>query len=144
MNRPGGDVHFVDYDPKPDEMTVAQKKYLKDFVSSFESKLYDPGFKDRSSGYRAYLKVNSFVDYFLIGELSRNVDVYKKSRFYFKDKDSKGGLIHSGPPWDYDWAWKDIPRIAFILTRPMDQVGQQGERLYRLADSPSGDQAPSG
>jgi len=108
LNRPGGDVHFVYYDPKPDEMTVAQKKYLKDFVSSFESKLYDPGFKDRSSGYRAYLNVNSFVDYFLIGELSRNVDAYKKSRFYFKDKDSKGGLIHSGPPWDYDWAWKDI------------------------------------
>ena len=108
LNRPDGDVYFVYYDPKPEELTATQKTYLKDFVSSFERVLYNPGFKDRSSGYRAYLDVNSFVDYFLIGELSRNVDAYKKSRFYFKDKDSKGGLIHSGPPWDYDWAWKDI------------------------------------
>jgi len=108
LNRPDGDVYFVYYDPKPEELTAIQKTYLKDFVSSFERVLYNPGFKDRSSGYMTYLDVNSFVDYFLIGELSRNVDAYKKSRFYFKDKDSKGGLIHSGPPWDYDWAWKDI------------------------------------
>lgn len=36
------------------------------------------------------------------------MDAYKKSRYFFKDKDSKGGKIHSGPPWDYDWAWKNI------------------------------------
>jgi hypothetical protein len=33
---------------------------------------------------------------------------YKKSRFFYKDKESKGGKIQSGPPWDFDWAWKDI------------------------------------
>ena len=108
LNKPGGDVHFVYYDPEPDELTTQQKAYLKKFVDSFERVLYNPGFKDRTSGYRAYLDVNSFVDYFILGELSRNVDAYKKSRFYFKDKDSNGGLIYSGPPWDYDWAWKDI------------------------------------
>ena len=108
LNKPSGNVYFVYYDPKPDELTTTQKTYLKDFVDSFEKVLYNPGFKDQSSGYRAYLDVNSFVDYFIIGELSRNVDAYKKSRFYFKDKDSNGGVIHSGPPWDFDWAWKDL------------------------------------
>jgi hypothetical protein len=108
LNKAGSDVYFVYYDPKPDELTATQKTYLKDFVDSFERILYNPGFKDRSSGYRAYLDVNSFADYFILGELSRNVDAYKKSRFYYKDKDSNGGLIHSGPPWDFDWAWRDI------------------------------------
>jgi hypothetical protein len=108
LNRPGGDVHFVYYDPGPDELTATQKTYLKDFVGSFEDILYSSGFKDHSKGYRAYLDINSFVDYFIVGEISRNVDAYKKSRFYFKDKDRNGGLIHSGPPWDFDWAWKDI------------------------------------
>lgn len=108
LNRSGSDVYFVYYYPEPDNITAIQKTYLKDFIDSFESVLYSPGFKYRSSGYRAYLDVNSFVDYFIIGEVSRNVDAYKKSRFYYKDKDSNGGLIHSGPPWDYDWAWKDI------------------------------------
>jgi hypothetical protein len=77
-------------------------------VNSFEKVLYSQQFKDPGTGYRAYLDVNSFVDYFIIGEVSRNVDAYKKSRFYFKDRDSNNGLIHSGPPWDFDWAWKDI------------------------------------
>jgi hypothetical protein len=108
LNRSGADVYFVYYYPEPDVITSTQKAYLKDFVDSFENTLYSPGFKSRISGYSAYLDVNSFVDYFILGELSRNVDAYKKSRFYFKDKDSNGGLIHSGPPWDFDWAWKDI------------------------------------
>jgi CotH kinase protein/Secretion system C-terminal sorting domain len=108
LNKPEGNVYFVYYDPKPDELTTVQKEYLKDYVDSFEKILYSSGYTYRSSGYRAYLDVNSFVDYFLLGELTRNVDAYKKSRFYYKDKDSNGGKIHSGPPWDYDWAWKDI------------------------------------
>lgn len=108
LNRPGTKVYFVYYDPDPDDLTTTQKNYLKGFADSFERILYSAGFQDRATGYRAYLDVNSFVDYFILGELSRNVDAYKKSRFYYKDKDSNGGLIHSGPPWDYDWAWKDI------------------------------------
>ena len=108
LNKPGGDVHFVYYDPEPDQLTFTQKKYLKDYVDSFERILYSQQFKDPGTGYRAYLDVNSFVDYFIIGEVSRNVDAYKKSRFYFKDRDSNNGRIKSGPPWDFDWAWKDI------------------------------------
>ena len=108
LNKPGSHVHFVYYDPEPKDLTTTQKEYLKGHIDKFERMLYSPGFKDQLQGYRAYLDVSSFVDYFIIGELSRNVDAYKKSRFYFKDKDSKNGLIHSGPPWDYDWAWKDI------------------------------------
>ncbi len=108
VNKPGADVYFVYYDPKPDELTIQQKDYLKEFVNSFESVLYSPGFKDHRTGYRAYIDVTSFVDYFIIGEITRNVDAYKKSRYLFKDKDSNGGLICSGPVWDFDWAWKNI------------------------------------
>lgn len=108
LNKPGSDVFFVYYDPKPDQLTAAQKKYLKDFVNTFESILYGPDFADRKTGYRAYLDVSSFIDCFLLGELSRNVDAYKKSRFFYKDRDNRSRLIHSGPPWDFDWAWKDI------------------------------------
>lgn len=108
LNKRGADVYFVYYDPEPEDLTSVQKTYLKDFVDSFESVLYSPGFKDTQQGYKAYLDVSSFVDYFILGELTRNVDAYKKSRFLYKDKGSKGGKISSGPPWDYDWAWKDI------------------------------------
>jgi hypothetical protein len=59
-------------------------------------------------GYGKYLDVSSFVDYFIVGEVSRNVDTYKKSAFFYKDKDSKDGRLHNGPVWDFDWAWKNI------------------------------------
>lgn len=108
VNKPGARVHFVYCDPKPDELSAVQKTYLRNYVNSFESVLYSRDFADKRKGYNTYLDVNSFVDYFILGELTRNVDAYKKSRFFYKDKDSDGGLIHSGPPWDYDWAWKDI------------------------------------
>lgn len=101
-------VYFVYEYPKPDEITAAQKQYIQAFVFSYEQVLHASDFADPQRGYRAYLDVESFRDYFLLSEVSRNVDAYKKSRFFFKDRESKGGLLHSGPPWDYDWAWKDI------------------------------------
>lgn len=108
FDRPEARVHFVYYYPKPENITENQKHYLQDYVDSFEEVLHGPDFKNPLTGYAAYIDVNSFIDYFILSEVSRNVDAYKKSRYLFKDKESKGGKIHSGPPWDYDWAWKDI------------------------------------
>ncbi len=129
LNRPGARVAFVYFDPGPDELSLTQKTYLKDYVDAFEKVLYGADFKDWNSGYRAYIDVSSFVDYFLIGEISRNIDAYKKSRFLYKDKDSKNRLIHSGPPWDFDWAWKDIAENCIHFSE-MDGSGW----AYRVAD----------
>ncbi|NLJ42362.1 MAG: T9SS type A sorting domain-containing protein [Bacteroidales bacterium] len=122
VNKPGAEVYFVYIDPKPTELTQIQKTYLKNFVDSFEQTLYSSSFTNPASGYRAYLDVNSFIDYFILQELSRNVDGYKKSRYYYKDKDSKGGKINSGPPWDFDWAYKDVLE-GCIHTDPTDGSG---------------------
>ncbi|MBN2614044.1 MAG: CotH kinase family protein [Bacteroidales bacterium] len=105
VDYPGAQVHYVYHDPKPEELTSQQKNYIQDYVYAFETVLYSPAFKDINSGYRKYIDVPSFVDYFIIGELSRNVDAYKKSRFFHKHHVKKGGKIHSGPVWDFDWAW---------------------------------------
>jgi len=110
---PGRDVHFVYEYPKPEEITGQQKIYIQRFVNDFETVLYGADFRDSLKGYRAYIDVNSFIDYFILGELSRNVDAYKKSAFFYKDRDSNGGLLHAGPPWDFDWAWKNINECYF-------------------------------
>ncbi len=106
--RPDKRVHHVYVYPKPDEITEDQKDYIQSYMNSFEEALLGPDFKDWATGYKAYIDVNSFRDYFILSEITRNVDAYKKSRFLYKDKESKGGKLHSGPPWDYDWAMKDI------------------------------------
>ena len=107
-NKPGEKVYFVYYDPKPDVLTSQQKTYIQEFINSFETVLYNPSFNSPVFGYKSYADINSFADYFIIGEVSRNVDTYKKSRYLYKNRDSKDGLLHSGPVWDFDWAWKNL------------------------------------
>lgn len=114
IERPGQQIHFVYKYPDPGDMTVQQKDYIKWYVNSMESRLYGNQFMDPVTGYAAYLDVNSFIDYFIIGEVSRNVDAYKKSCFYHKNRNDKGGLLQAGPVWDFDWAWKNIWDNCYI------------------------------
>ena len=103
------EVAFIVVEPKADEISMPQSNYLNKYLRRLEDAIYGPLFKDSVIGYRAFLDVPSFIDYFIIGEVSRSVDAYKKSKFYYKDVDSKGGKLHSGPTWDFDWAYKNIP-----------------------------------
>jgi hypothetical protein len=114
LDRPNGKVFFVNHDPAGDEITEEQQNYLKWFVNQFESSLYGADFKNPVTGYRSFIDVETFIDYFIMGEISRNVDAYKKSRYLYKEKDSKGGLLCSGPVWDYDWAWKNMDDCWFL------------------------------
>jgi hypothetical protein len=108
IDHPGFDVHFVYEYPKPAEISGLQKEYIASYVDSLETALYSPDFADPEMGYRKYLDVNSFIHYFLVNELSRNNDGFKKSVFMYKDRYSKGGKMKAGPIWDFDWAWKNI------------------------------------
>jgi hypothetical protein len=113
LNYAGRRVYYVYVYPKPDEITAGQAAYLRGFVSDAEASVFGAGFADPQTGYRRILDVPSFIDYFILGEVSRNVDAYKKSRFFYKDRDSRGGLLCAGPPWDFDWAWKNIQECVY-------------------------------
>ncbi len=108
IDHPEMDVHFVYYYPKPAIINDPQKDYIAAYVDSLETALYSENFADMETGYRKYLDVPSFIDYFLVNELSRNNDGFKKSVFFHKDKFSNGGKLKAGPVWDFDWAWKNL------------------------------------
>jgi len=105
MNHPDYNVHFVYHDPKWDELTSQQKNYIRNYVTAFENNLYGSGFDNPVTGYVNYIDTESFIDYFIVSEISRNNDGFKKSRYFHKDKNGK---ITAGPVWDFDWAWKNI------------------------------------
>lgn len=108
-----GQVTYFEYRyPKAENIVPEQKAYIQAYVDSFETALAGPGFMDSLTGYRAYMDVPSFVDIFLINELSRNVDGYRLSSYLYKDKDSNGGKLHDGPAWDYDIAWGNASYCA--------------------------------
>ena len=89
----------------PEDGAFQQRAYIKDYVSSFESSLKSPFYKDADKGYRKWINVESFIYYWILIEVSRNVDGYRLSTFLYKDKDSKGGKLTIGPPWDFDIAF---------------------------------------
>ncbi len=105
LNYPHYDVHFVYHDPKWDELTNQQKSYLRNYVNNFEWALYSTGYTNPDNGYRNFIDVESFIDYFIVNEIARNNDGFKKSRYFHKDRNGK---IAAGPVWDFDWAWKNI------------------------------------
>ncbi len=131
IDHPGFDVHLLYIYPKPANILPVQKAYIKAYVDTMEKALYSVNFADTAIGYRKYLDVKSFIDYFLVNELARNNDGFKKSVYFNKEKNSKGGKLKAGPVWDFDWAWKNIDNCN--TTNSFDGSGW----AYKVNDCPT-------
>ncbi len=97
-------VRFLYDYPAFDEIVVPQENYIKAYVDSFEVALNSSYFANPVTGYRKYIDVGSFIDYFILNELTRNVDSYRLSTFLYKNRESEGRKIVCGPAWDYNIA----------------------------------------
>jgi hypothetical protein len=106
-------LFFAYKSPSSDKITPQQMLYLKTFVDTFENSLAAPNFADLNNGFRKYAEENSFMDFFFITEMSKNIDAYKRSAYLYKDKYSKGGELHCGPVWDYNSAWYNVHFCGF-------------------------------
>lgn len=94
--------------PKVAEIMPAQKTYLKNFLTDLENALNGAGFKNPVSGFRAYMNEFSFIEFQIIQELTNNVDGYRYSTFFHKEKDSDGGKLIAGPLWDFDLCYGNV------------------------------------
>ncbi len=90
---------FYYVDPEPDELTAVQRGWLKEYINQSEAALYGRDFRDPSKGYAAYIDADAFIDYHLLVEVTKNVDGFRFSTFYHKDR---GGKIRMGPLWDWN------------------------------------------
>ncbi|NLT04280.1 MAG: T9SS type A sorting domain-containing protein [Bacteroidales bacterium] len=95
-------VNFIHHYPDGDDLNLEQRTYARQHFTAFEDAVYSNEYTDSGKGYYQYVDFQSFVDYYILTELSRNLDGYRISTFLHKDKDSKGGKIKMGPYWDYD------------------------------------------
>ncbi|PCI96390.1 MAG: hypothetical protein COB15_10240 [Flavobacteriales bacterium] len=91
--------------PKQGDILPAQANYIETYITDFEYALDGPNFLDPVLGYRPYTDAPSFIDFFIMNELSRNVDGFRLSTYMYKDKDSKGGKLTMGPLWDFNLAF---------------------------------------
>lgn len=102
------DITYQYYDPKPHEMTTDQKQYLKGCIQETEAALIAEVFNDPDVGYNRYLNTGSFVDIMLLYEVSKEVDKYRYSNYFYKRRSSEGGEIFAGPPWDFNLGYGNV------------------------------------
>jgi len=112
----GGDLYLQYHYPEASTMHPIQKDYIHSFVDSFEYALSSSYFADTSIGYNNFIDVNSFIDFYIINELSKDIDAYRLSSYIYKDKDSKGGKLTMGPLWDFNLAYGNADYCEGWLT----------------------------
>ena len=79
---------------------------IKDHVNDFEDALFGDSFKDPDLGYRSFIDLPSFIDWFLVNEISKNQDAASFSSIYFNY--IPGEKIKMGPVWDFDLAFGNV------------------------------------
>ena len=92
-------LHLFYVEPKEDELTDAQKKWLTRYFTEFDRALYGSNFRSPTEGYAKFLDVDAFIDHFWLVELTKNVDGFRYSAFLHKPR---GGKITMGPAWDWN------------------------------------------
>lgn len=85
------------------EVGDEQFNYVKDFITTVDKALFSDNFADPDEGWQKYMDIDSFVDWYLINEISRNNDGWLWSSCYMNFK--RGEKLKMGPIWDYDLAF---------------------------------------
>ncbi len=102
---PDQPTNFVYVYPKYDNIVPEQEEYIQNWMTEFEDLLAGPDYTDDEIGYRKSINTESFIDFMLLNEMSRNVDGYRLSTYMYKDKDSNDDELYLGPVWDYNLAF---------------------------------------
>ncbi len=102
MDSDSQEIRFIYTYPKANKIAPEQKDYISTYINDFETALASDNFTDPVNGYSAFIDVDSFVDFFILNELSNNVDGYRISTYMHKDKNGK---LKMGPIWDFNLAF---------------------------------------
>ncbi len=94
--------------PDPKDIRPEQENYIHKYIDTVETLIQSASFADPVDGYSKYLSLRSFIDYFIHTELSLNADGFKRSAYFYKEKqdeDGSKGKLKAGPVWDYNLAY---------------------------------------
>ena len=110
--------------PGAKNMTPTLKEAIKNDFSLFEKTLYSYDYNSKEHGYKNYIDVDSFVDYFLINELTCNYDAGSLSTYIYKDIDGKYRMC----VWDFNSACDAYQESAM----PIDEFKLDNVLWYQM------------
>ncbi len=86
--------------------------YVTSYVQQAEDALFGANFADPVEGYAKYLDVDSVIQYYLVNELTKNIDGdLRRSTFMYKQR---SGKLFFGPVWDFDLAMGNVSYEQFV------------------------------
>lgn len=88
------------------EMDSERYNWIKNYVTTAEEALYGDEFLSEESGYKQYIDLESFVDWYLINEITKNNDAIFFSSCYMNI--APDGKLKMGPLWDFDIALGNV------------------------------------
>ena len=95
-------------EPKADEVSSSEYQYIKGWFDEMETVMASDEFADPASGYPTWIDVDSFIDHWLLNELTHNIDAYRLSAYLWTDGPPGTSLLHAGPLWDFDRAFGNV------------------------------------
>lgn len=108
QEKQGYETYFLYEYPKATNITNEQKQYIQTYIDAFESALLSDDFSSQTRTYTDYIDLDSFVDFFIMNELTTNVDGYRLSTYLHKDRGQK---LKMGPVWDFNIGFHQQNRI---------------------------------
>ncbi|MCL2495695.1 MAG: CotH kinase family protein [Oscillospiraceae bacterium] len=107
--------------PKAGVRTAAQMRFITQYVQQADAAVVS------LSNYEDYIDIPSLIDWFILHELTYNLDSsFRRSCFFTKDA---GGKLKMGPPWDFDLAfgnhfrYVNYPNVWASVSREDGYVG---------------------
>lgn len=80
--------------------------YVVQYLQETDAALFGENFTDATNGYAKYLDVDSFVEWYLINEISKNNDACFFTSCYMNL--ARDGKLKMGPLWDFDIAFGNV------------------------------------
>ncbi|MFH1532399.1 MAG: CotH kinase family protein [Pseudomonadota bacterium] len=111
-----GDVYFYTgsflIKIKEPDLTEGSDEYLyiEEYINEFEAVLMGDDFANPITGYASYIDMDSFVDWYLINEITKEVDSKSYSSIYLTA--IPGEKIKMGPLWDFDLSFGNVNYAA--------------------------------
>ena len=118
-------------EPSYEEITTAQKNYIKGYIESFESVLQSNNFSDPENGYASYIDVDSFIVNDFVSEITKEVDTYRFSTFVTKNRNEK---LIMGPQWDFNISMGNNNYTGFNLPTKHHTSGWNREANTSMAE----------
>ena len=90
-------------------------RYISNYVRSAENALFGSNFTDVSEGWQKYLDMDSFVDWYLINEIAKNLDGDFHADCYMNMKHD--GKLRMGPLWKMErsFGYDDSSTSGFVI-----------------------------